>query len=330
MFNNSQMSQEENRNPSTSLDITAVDLNQPHTIYKPALSHTLLDCDDTLLKTEAIALRECYEVLKDAIDEHSQGKLSFPATKEEFVHNHTGGAFRDMLSQFLEKNDPNFSSQSDTGKAFIEKFSAKEQEKILEKFKSVGIEPTLGTEKFLNAHQSRGLTPVIVSSSSDARLEVSVASSQLADHFETKRIFSAQNSAFMEEGGRRKPAPDVYLHAMEKMGITSNEAIAVEDSASGIKAALRAGLDTVVFVGANKVLPSTQETQIFIKEIYDSISESRPLDETNPLGRIIAVTNDSEALIPLVDKIRTGESFFPWQVTSVNNGQDVDLSKEFF
>lgn len=45
--------------------------------------------------------------------------------------------------------------------------------------------------------------------------------------------------------GRGKPAPDIYLLAVSKLGLIPEECVAVEDSANGIKAAKSAGLYTV-------------------------------------------------------------------------------------
>ena len=39
-----------------------------------------------------------------------------------------------------------------------------------------------------------------------------------------------------------KPAPDGYLHALNRLGVVADEAIAIEDSASGIASAKAAGL----------------------------------------------------------------------------------------
>jgi HAD superfamily hydrolase (TIGR01509 family) len=44
------------------------------------------------------------------------------------------------------------------------------------------------------------------------------------------------------EGLRPKPAPDLYLEAVEALGVLPSEAIAFEDSANGISAAKAAGL----------------------------------------------------------------------------------------
>ena len=50
--------------------------------------------------------------------------------------------------------------------------------------------------------------------------------------------------ASSREVERPKPAPDVYLLALARLGLRADEAIAVEDSAVGIEAALAAGLRT--------------------------------------------------------------------------------------
>jgi beta-phosphoglucomutase-like phosphatase (HAD superfamily) len=44
----------------------------------------------------------------------------------------------------------------------------------------------------------------------------------------------------------KKPAPDVYLHALAVLGVSADEAVAFEDSAHGLSAAKGAGLRTVV------------------------------------------------------------------------------------
>ena len=55
------------------------------------------------------------------------------------------------------------------------------------------------------------------------------------------RLFAATVSS--EEVGRGKPAPDVYLEAMRRLGIT--EGAAIEDSENGIKSAHAAGLRVI-------------------------------------------------------------------------------------
>jgi HAD superfamily hydrolase (TIGR01509 family) len=45
-----------------------------------------------------------------------------------------------------------------------------------------------------------------------------------------------------DEADRKKPAPDVFLLALERLGVPASEAVAFEDSAAGISSARAAGL----------------------------------------------------------------------------------------
>ncbi|TFH08307.1 MAG: HAD family hydrolase [Nitrosomonadales bacterium] len=47
---------------------------------------------------------------------------------------------------------------------------------------------------------------------------------------------------------KKKPAPDIYLWALERLGLLAHQCVAVEDSECGLRAALAAGLDTIVTV----------------------------------------------------------------------------------
>lgn len=65
---------------------------------------------------------------------------------------------------------------------------------------------------------------------------------------------------------RKKPDPMVYLKTLKRLGLSPESALAIEDSANGLKAAQRAGIATLVttnlftehhnFSGALRVLPS--------------------------------------------------------------------------
>ncbi|KRM22301.1 HAD family hydrolase [Latilactobacillus graminis] len=54
------------------------------------------------------------------------------------------------------------------------------------------------------------------------------------------------------EIAHNKPAPDVYIEALQKMRLTSAEAVAIEDSALGIQAAKAAGLTVIALKPLDK------------------------------------------------------------------------------
>jgi HAD superfamily hydrolase (TIGR01509 family) len=89
-----------------------------------------------------------------------------------------------------------------------------------------------------------------------ARLPLAVASSSnrpLIDAvLETAGIASCfAVTVSSEEVRRGKPAPDVYLEAARRLGIEPGRCAAVEDSASGIRAAHAAGMTVVAYPNAH-------------------------------------------------------------------------------
>jgi len=66
----------------------------------------------------------------------------------------------------------------------------------------------------------------------------------LDSFFSRKNIFTAE---MVKQG---KPAPDLFLFAAEKMGVRPEECLVIEDSVPGLKAAIKAGMTPIAFVGA--------------------------------------------------------------------------------
>lgn len=50
--------------------------------------------------------------------------------------------------------------------------------------------------------------------------------------------------------GAGKPAPDIYLHALDVLGLDAKDVIAIEDTPPSAEAALGAGIETLAFPGA--------------------------------------------------------------------------------
>jgi HAD superfamily hydrolase (TIGR01509 family) len=84
----------------------------------------------------------------------------------------------------------------------------------------------------------RGVVPLAVASNTDHDLVTfALASTGLLDAFET--VVTA------DQVDRGKPAPDVYLEACRRLGVAPSEAIALEDSESGVASAKAAGMTVV-------------------------------------------------------------------------------------
>jgi len=77
----------------------------------------------------------------------------------------------------------------------------------------------------------------VASSSPPELIRAVLAAAGLADRF--RAVVSS------EEVARGKPAPDVYLAAAARLGVRPERAVAVEDSANGLRSAAAAGMTVV-------------------------------------------------------------------------------------
>ena len=78
-------------------------------------------------------------------------------------------------------------------------------------------------------------------------------------------------SVSSEEVGRGKPAPDVYLEAARRLGVTPDHCAAIEDSHNGIRSAHAAGM-TVVAI-PNRLFPPDEEALALADCVLDSLED---------------------------------------------------------
>jgi HAD superfamily hydrolase (TIGR01509 family) len=128
-----------------------------------------------------------------------------------------------------------------------------------------GIALRPGVLRFLEEAQNAGLRLAIASTTTavniDALLQATLGSRGLT-------MFDV--IACGDQVRAKKPASDIYLLALETLGVPPERAIAIEDSPNGLRSALGAGLWTLVtptfwtegsdFRGAGLVLPGLGDT----------------------------------------------------------------------
>lgn len=91
-----------------------------------------------------------------------------------------------------------------------------------------------------------GYTLAVASSSARAFIDAALLSVGLDD------VFDVRESAFDVE--HAKPHPEVYRKAMAALGTDPNRCVAIEDSATGVRASLAAGLSTIWRTSAPRTL----------------------------------------------------------------------------
>lgn len=92
-----------------------------------------------------------------------------------------------------------------------------------------------GVTDLLNWLDAQGIPYAVGSNGTMRKMQVTLGRCGLTDRF-GGRLLSAQ------EVGASKPAPDVYLAAAKLLGVDPSQAVVVEDSATGARAARAAGM----------------------------------------------------------------------------------------
>ncbi len=202
----------------------------------------LLDCDGTLVDSEKIAMGVAIDVLADAVEaQKNVPALDRPRLVQEFA----GWHFHKMIGEMEQRYGVALDREA---------LDALKIPATLDGLKKVKI--CGGMERVLENAVDQHRPIAVVTSSEFSRVNLCLDVTGLSRFFPENLKFSA-NDTLPEP--RHKPDPAIYLYSLEKLEITADEAIAVEDSKSGAEAAARAGIDTIGYVGASHIPDNGKE-----------------------------------------------------------------------
>ncbi len=183
------------------------------------LELVIFDCDGVLVDSEPIAVR---------VDAGILARLGMPLSEAEIVERFVGrssSVMRAAVEEHLGRRLP-----SDWDAEFHPLYDAAFEAEL---------EPVPGIEGALDEIT---LATCVASSSQPDSLRHKLELTGLYDRF-AGRIFSAS------EVRHGKPAPDLFLLAAERMGVSPEACAVVEDSRFGVEAARAAGMDVFAYAG---------------------------------------------------------------------------------
>ncbi|MFF4320854.1 HAD family hydrolase [Streptomyces sp. NPDC001568] len=180
-------------------------------------------------------------------------EVGHPTTYEESLRDYMGGAVHRVHDLVLER----------TGQRLPEDFDRVLHDRIFAAFEQ-DLRPVPGVTEVLAELSAQGVPYCVASSGSHERIRVGHRSAALGEWFEEEWIFS------VEDVGRGKPAPDLFLHAADMMGVAPARCVVVEDSRLGIEAARAAGMDVLGFTSMTPAegLPGANAYFGEMKELY--------------------------------------------------------------
>lgn len=201
----------------------------------------IFDCDGTLVDSEVLS----NEVLVETIAEHGLF-LSVSEALSAF----RGGRMADCVAQ-LERR---------LGKQLPATFVPDLRSRTAAAFRA-RLRPVEGAIELVTSLSKLPVSICVASSGPREKIELSLSLTGLLPFFEG-RLFSSYDV------GVWKPDPGLFLHAADAMGVAPRECAVVEDSVSGIRAGLAAGM-TVFAFQPQGIDPNTPAEAIPLKELLE-------------------------------------------------------------
>lgn len=187
----------------------------------------IFDCDGVLVDSEIIAARVEAELLTAA---------GYPIEAEELARLYSGLTFKDIMLRIEQESQQLFQA------SLIGEAEAMVDRRLRSEVRAI--------EGVHEAVASVTGKRCICSNSSAERLQAMLTRTHILPFFDG-RIFSSLDTP----SKKPKPAPDVFLHAADKMDADPRKTFVIEDSVHGVSGARAAGMRVIGFTGASHSHP---------------------------------------------------------------------------
>jgi HAD superfamily hydrolase (TIGR01509 family) len=200
------------------------------------LTTLLFDVDGTLADTERDGHRPAFNKA------FAEAGLDWDWSVELYADLLTVTGGKERIRFFVEKYLPDFSPEEGLAE-FAARMHKRKTHFYLDMLQSGEIPLRNGAERLIREARAAGL-----------RLGIATTTTPENVTYLLKATLGEASIGWFEciAAGdivpAKKPAPDIYLYAMEHMGVTPEECLAFEDSDNGIRSSTAANLRTVVTV----------------------------------------------------------------------------------
>jgi HAD superfamily hydrolase (TIGR01509 family) len=201
----------------------------------------IFDCDGVLVDSEGISNEVLARLLTAA---------GLPTSTEESLRDYQGL----MLDEVTDRAQQRLGRPLPDG--FLDRFAADREVEFRAR-----LEPVAGAAEAVRRISDAGIGVCVGSQGMVTKTELTLGLTGLRALFDAEALFSAYSVP------RGKPHPDLFLHAAEVMGSTPAETVVVEDSGSGVEAALSAGMRAYRYVTNGD--PKPRDGVEMFRSMYD-------------------------------------------------------------
>ena len=192
----------------------------------------IFDCDGVLVDSETLSA----STLADNL-----ARIGFPVDRDYVNEHYLGRSFDVIKADYACR----------TGRQLPQDFADAWYRDLFAAFRR-DLKPIPGASDIL---ARLAISKCVASSSAPARLGLSLAVTGLAPLFGAD-VFDASMVS------RGKPAPDLFLYCASRMGAVPARTLVVEDSITGITAAVAAGMTAWAFVGGSHYAGGSDTTML--------------------------------------------------------------------
>lgn len=193
----------------------------------------IFDCDGVLVDSEILSQRVLLNMLK---------KLNVDVSADYFDKHFLGYNFEHVTAKVL----------ADFNITLTNEFRQRYRQALIEVF-ALELKPTVQLEWLLS---QLNVNSCVATSGSPEKVKHSLNYTGLENYF-SGRVFTSS------EVKKGKPAPDLFLHVADKMGVLPEKCLVIEDSKAGIKGAQAANMQVIRYAGASHMLSRNTESQPF-------------------------------------------------------------------
>lgn len=152
----------------------------------------------------------------------------------------TGG--KERIRFYVENFRPDYSKPKDFDDLVVALHKAKTRHYV-DLLGQGGIPLRSGVKRLLGEARDAGIRLAIATTTTPENVTALLRHTLAGDPAEWFEVIAAGDIV-----PAKKPAPDIYLWALDKLGLDAADCLALEDSENGVRASVGAGLKTVVTV----------------------------------------------------------------------------------
>lgn len=185
----------------------------------------IFDCDGTLSRSDEAYFQSLCEALR---------KYGFVApTPQEYQEKYSGKVILDIIQLYGEEAGKPLPPEVEACYWALEPL-------YLDRYTT----SVTGAREAVESLQ-KSFKTCVASNASVALVQYLLKAASLDGLFSLDTVFSS------EQVDHPKPAPDIFLHALRAMGAERDRSVIIEDSSSGVRAGVAAGVTVIGFTGTS-------------------------------------------------------------------------------